>query len=224
MSLIFQFMRVFVQLVYKNTQNIKNTVLLMCNYSLPQIMTHIQSLKSLFFTLIVLICFSSCTKDDVNADSQLAGISVKLKSTAGEFDKVYLEIDDVQLKVKEDENASNAWVSLNAINTGTYNIFDLRDDSELQLVDHFEIKSAYIYEIRLVLGDNNFIDINNTLYSLDVSGLGNATPSNLVKIELIPKHLYDFIIDIDIDKSVSFNEAENMMVLNPKLYTEIRHF
>ncbi len=187
-------------------------------------MKHLQPIKSFFFSLIILVCFTSCTKDDVNTDSQLVGITVKLKSTPGEFDKVFIEIEDVQLKVKEDDNASNAWVSLNAINKGTYNVFNLRDDSELLLVNNFEIKSTYIHEIRLVLGDNNFIDLNNTLYSLDVTDSGNSTPSNLVKIELNPNHIYTFVIDIDIDKSISFDEDQNMMILNPELYTEITQF
>lgn len=224
MSLFFQFIRVFVQLMHKNTQNIRNTVLLICNYSISQIMKHLLPIKSLFFSLIILVCFASCTKDDVNADNQLVGITVKLKSTAGQFNKVFIEIEDVQLKIIEDDNTSNAWLSLKTINKGTYNIFDLRDDSELILVDNFEIKPTYIYEIRLVLGDNNFMDLNNTLYSLDVTDSGSSKPSNLVKIDLNPNHIYNFVIDIDIDKSISFNEDENMMILNPKIYTEITQF
>ncbi len=92
----------------------------------------------------------------------------------------------------------------------------------MQLVDDFQIESTYIYEIRLVLGDNNSIDLDNILHSLDVINLGNARPSNLVRTELVKNRFYDFIIDIDIDKSISYNEDENMMILNPKLYTEIR--
>ena len=87
----------------------------------------------------------------------------------------------MQLRVKEDDNASNAWISLNAINSGTYNIYDLNEDSELLLADNFEIESTHIYEIRLVLGDNNFIDLNNILYSLDVTDTGNSKPSNHCK-------------------------------------------
>ena len=222
MSLFFQFMWIFLQLVYKNTQNLRITVSLDCNYSISQIMKHLHPIKSLFFTLITLVCLTSCTKDDVSKDSNLAVVSVKLKSSTGELDKVYIEIEDVQLRVKDNFDTANAWVSLNAINKGTYNVYDLRGESELLLVDNFEIESTYIYEIRLVLGNNNFIDLNNTLHSLDVSTLGNATPSNLVRTELVKHRFYDFVIDIDIDKSVSFNEDENMMVLNPKLYTEIR--
>ncbi len=182
----------------------------------------LQPIKSIVFIISILACFTSCTKDDVNADSNLAFVSVKLKSTTGELDKVFIEIEDVQLRVKDNDNTTNAWVSLNAINTGTYNAYDLIEDSELLLVDNFEIESGYIYEIRLVLGDNNFIDLDDTLHSLDVSNLGNATPSNVVRKELVKHVFYDFVIDIDIDESVSFNEEENMMVLNPKIYTEIR--
>jgi hypothetical protein len=182
----------------------------------------LQPIKSIFFTLSILVCFSSCTKDDINADSNLSAVSVKLRSSTGELDKVYIEIEDVQLRIKDKDNTSNAWLSLSAINKGTYNACDLREDSELLLVDNLKIGSGYIYEIRLVLGDNNFIDLEDTLHRLDVSNLGNASPSNLLRTELVKDRFYDFVIEIDIDKSVSFNEDENMMVLNPKIYTEIR--
>ena len=186
-------------------------------------MKHLQPIKSLLLTFIIIICYTSCSKDDVNANDNLTNITVKLKSTIGELDKVYLEIEDVQFRIKE-STESNAWISLNTINRGTYNLFDLRDDSQLLLVDSFEIKSAYIYEIRLVLGDNNFIDLNNILYSLDVINLGNATPSNLMEIDFLSNRFYDLVIDIDVDESISFNEEENMMVLTPKIYTAIRQF
>jgi hypothetical protein len=182
----------------------------------------LQPIKSIFLIISILACFTSCSKDDVNADSNLATVTVKLKSSTGELDKVYIEIEDVQLRVKNNDNAGNAWVSLNAINTGTYNAYDLIEDSELLLVDDFEIESGYIYEIRLVLGGNNFIDLDDTLHSLNVSTLGNSKPSNVVRKELVKHVFYDFVIDIDIDESVSLSEDENIMVLNPKIHTEIR--
>ncbi|BAO75359.1 DUF4382 domain-containing protein [Winogradskyella sp. PG-2] len=183
-------------------------------------MNHLQPIKSLFFTLLILVAFTSCTKDDISEGSNFTSITVKLKSITEEHNKVYLDIEDVQLRISE--SPSNGWVSLNAINSGTHNVCDLRSDAELMLADNFEIASTFIYEIRLVLGDNNFIDLNNTLHSLDVTSLGNATPSNIVTTELIKHRFYNVTIEIDIDNSVSYNEDENMMILNPKLYTEIR--
>lgn len=164
----------------------------------------------------------SCSNDEMDTNVDVSGVSVKLKSIVGVFDKVYVDIKDVQLKVIQDDSASNAWVSLNAVNSGTYNMFDFRDDAALQLVTNSEVKSTYIYGIRLVLGDNNFVDIDNTLYSLDITNLGNSNPSNLMTMELKPNRFYDITIDMNVDRSLSFNEDENMMVLNPDLYTEIR--
>lgn len=180
------------------------------------------SLKSSLFILVFLSCFFNCSKDEMDANTKLSSISVKLKSTRGEFDKVFLHIKDVQLKIKEDINAPNAWISLNAINGGTYNIFDLSLDSALVLVNNFEVKPTHVYEIRLVLGENNFVDLDHTLYNLNTTDLGNSKPSNIVNLDLVPHRFYDITIDINLDKSLSYNEAHNSMVLNPNLYTEIR--
>ena len=212
------------QLVHKNTQNIENEVSLRCNSSIPQIMKYLQSIKFIAFSIIILLVTTSCSKEELGRDENFAGITVSLKSAEGNMDKVFLEIEDVQVKIKEDGNLPNAWIGLNALNTGTHNISDLRGDSELLLVNHFEITPTYIYEIRLVLGDNNFININNTLVNLDVTESGNATPSNLIKRNFEGNHIYDIIINIDIDESISLDEDEDMMILNPKLYTEIRKF
>lgn len=222
MSLFIQFILVFVQFVYKNTQNHRIKVFLLSNYSIPQIMKHLQAINQLFFSVLILLCSTSCSKDDINVNENVTSITVKLKSSNSVLNKVYINIEDVQLKIKEDESVSDAWLSLNAINQGTYNICDLKEDNPLLLVDDLEIDANFIYEIRLVLGDNNFMDINNVLHSLDVANYGNATPSNLISTQLDSKRRYDFVIDMDIDESVSFNEDENMMVLNPKLYTAIR--
>ncbi|SDG84158.1 DUF4382 domain-containing protein [Winogradskyella thalassocola] len=186
-------------------------------------MKHLQTIKFLVLTFIILTSATSCSKDDMgNKNSQLAAVSVSLKSTTQDLNKVYLDIEDVQIRVKEEKTATNAWVSLNAINTGTHNVSALNDDAQLQLVDFAEIESAYVYEIRIVLSDNNFIDINQTLFSLDVLDKGNATPSNLVNTEFQSNHIYDIVIDLNLDESISFNATDNMMVLNPKLYTQIR--
>lgn len=186
-------------------------------------MKPIQTIKLFVFTLII-INFSSCAKDDINNDSEYAGITVSLKSDSSELKKVFLEIEGVQVKVKEDGSLPNAWVNLSTINTGTHDVSDLRSESELLLVNNSEIKSTFIYEIRLVLGDNNFMNINETLVSLDVIENGNATPSNLIENEFEGNHFYNIMINLDIDASISFNETENMMTLNPKLFTEVRKF
>ncbi|WP_178987013.1 DUF4382 domain-containing protein [Winogradskyella schleiferi] len=185
-------------------------------------MKHLQSLKIIVLSLMILISFSSCSKDDMTRDKQNAAITVSLKSDSGILNTVFLEINDVQVRVKEDGTLPNAWISLDAINLGTHNVSNLTNASELLLVDHFEMKPTFIHEIRLVLGDQNFIDVNDTLMSIAIAE--EASVSNLVKRGFEGNHMYQVVINLDIDESVSFNEDENMTILNPKLYTEIRKF
>ncbi|MUU79436.1 DUF4382 domain-containing protein [Winogradskyella endarachnes] len=187
-------------------------------------MKHLLHIKIVIIVLIFSISFSSCSKDDLGRSGNKADISVNLKSDLSTYNNVYFDIEDVQVRVKEDSSLANAWVSLNTINTGTHNVSELRSDSELLLVDHFEVSPTYIYEVRLVLGDNNFININNTLVNLDIESDGNNTPSNLIKRDFEASYYYQIEIHVDLDESLSFNEEENIMVLHPKLYTEIRKF
>lgn len=181
-------------------------------------MKQFQFIKVLIFLTLVLTV-SSCSKDNVEDDWQSTHITVKLKSSNQSASKVYLDMQGIQIRTNENAEATNAWLNLSTVNEGVFNISDFGEDTALLLVDNFEVESYYVYEIRLVLGDNNFMDINSVLHNLD---LGNATPSNLIETQLNSKRQYDMVIDIDLDKSVSYNEEENMMVLNPKLYTAIR--
>ncbi|MFK7831842.1 MAG: DUF4382 domain-containing protein [Winogradskyella sp.] len=187
-------------------------------------MKHLQVTKLVVLICLIFFSLTSCSKEEVGRDQDFAGITVSLKSDSGELNNVFLDIEDIQVKITEDDNASSAWMSLNTINTGSHNVSDLRGDTELLLVNHYEIKPTYIHEIRLVLGDNNFINVNDMLVHLDVTEIGNAKPSNFVKKAFEGNHIYQVVINLDIDASVDFNATENMTVLNPKLYTQIRKF
>jgi len=187
-------------------------------------MKHLLSIKTVILLCVILVSITSCSKEELGRNQDYAGIAVSLKSTAVAVNPVFLDIEDVQVKVKEDGSLPNAWISLNPNNKGYHDVSNLNGDSELLLVNHFEIKPTYIYEIRLVLADNNFINVSDTLVHLDVIENGNATPSNLVKRGFEGNHIYDIIINLDIEESISFNDDENIMILNPKLETEIRRF
>ncbi|MHA7841996.1 MAG: DUF4382 domain-containing protein [Winogradskyella sp.] len=181
-------------------------------------MKQFQFFKALLILTAVLSA-TSCSKDDIQDNNQSTQITVKLKSSNQPSSKLYLDIEDVQIRIVENSNSTSSWKSLNTISQGVFNVSDLKEDNTLLLVDDFEIEATYVYEIRLVLGDNNFMNISNVLHSLD---LGNAKPSNIIETQLNSKRRYDMVIDIDLEKSVSYNQEENIMILNPKLYTAIR--
>lgn len=184
--------------------------------------TNLMPAKSTLILLIFSFLFVNCSEDSIDGPKDFTNISVRLKSTSSVYGKVYLDIEGVQLRVKSEDGISSFWTDLNTINIGTHNACDLDESSPLILVDDEEIRADYVFEIRLVLGDNNFININNVLHNLDVSELGNALPSNLIETQLNAKRRYDMVVDINIDQSISFDADENTMVLDPILFTAIR--
>lgn len=184
-------------------------------------MNYQQLIKALFILCVMCLSFTSCSTDDSKLNTDTTSITVKLKSTLGELDKVFLDVVDVQIRVSASEQESGEWLSLNAINLGVCDTSTISQETQLLLVDNFDLNTDYFHEIRLVLGENNFMNIGNVLHALDVN---NATPSNLIKTRLSSNGRYDVVIDIDIDESVSYDDEENMMVLTPKIYTAIRQF
>ena len=111
-------------------------------------MKDLQPIKALIFALILSVAFTSCTKEDIKTDT--TNITIKLKSIVGNMDKVYINIEDVQLKMN-DGNSSDDWVSLNSINRGIHNTSDLGEDNTLLLVDDLEIEAGYIHEYLVII-------------------------------------------------------------------------
>lgn len=191
---------------------------------MPQIVKYLHLIKLFILTVIIIGFLSSCSKEDLENDAQLIKVSVELNTVTSELNKVYIDIEDVQLKVKQEGNSHETWLSLKAINKGIHNTTDLNNDNALLLVDNFSVEAGYIYGIRLVLGANNFMDIDNVLHSLDVSDLGNSNPANTLSTQLEPNNSYVFLIELNVDQSISYDESSTMMVFNPKIQTEIRQF
>lgn len=76
----------------------------------------------------------------------------------------------------------------------------------------------------MVLGENNFMDIDNVPHSLDVSDLGNSNPANTVSTQLEPNKYYGFLIELNVDQSITYDESSSTMVFNPKIQSDIRQF
>jgi hypothetical protein len=180
-------------------------------------------LKPIFTSCVILLFLFSCSSDELENDCGTSVVSISLKSSMNLENDLYIEIEDIQFRVKQQASLNNAWVSLNTINEGVVNMSDLNADADMLLVHNENIPSIPIYEIRLVLGDQNFIDSNGLLIDLDTENLGKATATNFLELNLLPNQEYDITIDFDTDQSVYFSELENVMVLSPKIYTEIRH-
>ncbi|MEO5599846.1 MAG: DUF4382 domain-containing protein [Cyclobacteriaceae bacterium] len=120
-------------------------------------------MKNLFFISVTLLSllFLSCENE------KNAKVEVWLTDAPGDFQEVNIDLKAVEIHSSGTDN-ERGWQSL-AITEGTINLLDLTNGRETRLGD-LELPGGKISQIRLKLGDNNTIKLNDQVYPL-------ATPS-----------------------------------------------
>jgi hypothetical protein len=187
-------------------------------------MKTLRHFKSLVICVLTLFLMSSCSNElETETFENSTLVTVKLQGTPSTFDKAYLEVIDVQLRVLEDESDPNAWVSLNTVNTGIHDLTEITDDTVVTLVDFEEIPSEFIYNIKLVFGGHNTAVKDGLEYVLDIAPEYNNASTNVVEKQLISNKVYDFVLMFDVDGSIEMSSEGNAN-LNPKMSTEMRLF
>ncbi|WCO01872.1 DUF4382 domain-containing protein [Psychroserpens ponticola] len=184
-------------------------------------MTFFYNSKTLLISLLAIVLFTSCTKEEDSSPIENSLVNVKLTGTQTQLSRLNLEILDVQLRVLEDETDPNAWLSLNAINTGIHDLTDFTDNQVLTLVDFEQVPAEFIYNIKLVLGSDNSVVKNNIEYVVDIESEYDNASVNILERQLVENKLYEFTIELNIDDSVQFS-SQNEVKLNPKMNTLMR--
>ncbi len=152
-----------------------------------------------FIALTLLLGVASCSDNDENSNtvSGTAQLSLRLVDAPGDYDAVYIDVQDVVVKYQGSDDEA----PLGAINTGVYDLLELTGGVSVLLVDG-EIPAGDVSQIRLVLGEDNSIVVNGETFPL-------ATPSaqqSGLKIQLNQTLeedvFYEYILDFDVDKSI----------------------
>jgi hypothetical protein len=177
--------------------------------------------KTLLISLLAIVLFTSCSKEVESSPIENSLVNVKLVGTQTQLNRFNLEILEVQLRVLEDETDPNAWLSLNTINTGIHDLTNFNENHVITLVDFEQVPSEFIYNIKIVYGDNNTVVKNNIEYVVDMeSEFGNASV-NILEKQLVENKLYEFTVELNIDESLRF-ASQNEVKLNPKTNTLMR--
>lgn len=162
----------------------------------------------LFFFLFALTAgFVSCSSDDDSAgsDDGKARVAIKLTDAPGDYEQVLVEVEDVMIKTTAEGSDEEGWVSLEGVNTGVIDLLSLTGGVTELLIDT-ELEAGYLHQIRLVLGDNNTIVVNNDgedhEYALKTPSAEQSGLKVMVGQELEAGEDYTFILDFDVDKSV----------------------
>ncbi|MCK0123392.1 DUF4382 domain-containing protein [Gelidibacter sp. F2691] len=156
-------------------------------------------------SLLALITFFSfgCSEDDSTTDAQgKTKISFKLMDAPGDYEHVFIDVVDVMVKINDAGDGEEGWQSLNAINTGVYDLLTLTGGVNVLLVDEFEVLSGNLNQIRLILGDDNTVVKNGETFHLDTPSAQQSGLKIKLNQTLLPNMAYTFLLDFDVDKSI----------------------
>ena len=154
--------------------------------------------------------FVGCSEDDSSEGPGTAQVAIKLTDAPGDFAKVIVEVEDVMIKTAVDGDDEEGWTSLEDVNTGPYDLLELTGGRTALLADA-EIPAGYLGQIRLVLGDNNYLVEQGDTREL-VLKVPSGQQSGLklqVNEELEADKTYTFILDFDVEESVVATSAGN---------------
>lgn len=160
--------------------------------------------------------FSSCTNDETNSMIGKSRLQVALTDDPGDFRAVYIDVQDVNISYTEDDNG---WQPLPGIKKGMYNLLTLVNDKDTVLADA-TINSGTIKEIRLVLGDNNWV-VTNRGDSVRLQTPSGQSSGVKLKINMPVADgiLYKLLLDFDVAKSIHEAGNSGKYILHPVIRT-----
>jgi hypothetical protein len=100
---------------------------------------------------------ASCSETDGNPNEGKARLQIALTDDPGDYKEVWIDVKDIRFNVTDADDQN--WSSLPGVHPGMYNLLDLVNDKDTILADA-EIPSGRLSQIRLVLGENNYIITN----------------------------------------------------------------
>lgn len=181
-------------------------------------------IKFLFLLLIStgVVLWTSCEEDE--SPEGPASMTVKLTDAPADLDGVFVDIQAVQVHYADIDNEddpridSEGWILLET-NAGIYNLLELRDGVTVVLADGEEIPKGKIGQMRLVLGDENFIVLAGVTIDVKVPSAQNTGIKINLNQEIEAEANYEIVLDFDAEKSV-IAEGNGGYTLKPVIKLE----
>ncbi|KAA9038591.1 DUF4382 domain-containing protein [Ginsengibacter hankyongi] len=165
---------------------------------------------SLIMCLLCSILIFSCSKRDANNTGK-SKVQIRLTDSPDpDVREVWVDVKDVLINMGD----SN-WTSVADAHTGEYNLLDLTNGKDTILADA-EIPAGKISQIRLLLGDNNYIITNSgDKISLTTPSAQQSGLKVQINQDVTGGQLYRLILDFDAGKSIVKAGNSGKYILKP---------
>ncbi|MEO5946759.1 MAG: DUF4382 domain-containing protein [Chitinophagaceae bacterium] len=150
-----------------------------------------KTVKILALIVTVAAVWMACKKDNAGTTP----VKVRLTDAPGNFQQVNVDITGVEFKVNND-----ATVNLNVV-PGVYNLLDYVNGLDV-LIASADVPSGKLSQIRLILGTNNTVKVDNVVYPLSTPSAMQSGLKLNVNSTLTPGVEYSLLLDFDAKQSI----------------------
>jgi hypothetical protein len=150
----------------------------------------LRKINLLFFISLAVILFASCSKDRTRTS-----LTVMLTDAPANFDQVNVDVQGIEIT-----GAGGEKVMLNA-NTGVYNLLEYANGAKTMIATG-DIDAGTIEQIRLILGPNNTVKVNNIVYPLSTPSAQQSGLKLQLHKTFEPGVDYSLTLDFDALQSV----------------------
>lgn len=153
-------------------------------------------MKNLIFLLSLTLLttfFLSCEEE------KNARIEVWLTDAPGDFQEVNIDLQGVKVHADENDNG-NGWQSVN-VTPAVYDLLKLTNGEETLLGD-LELPGGRLSQVRLILGENNSVKINDEVFPLNTPSAQQSGLKVQIHEVLVEGINYKILLDFDAAKSV----------------------
>jgi hypothetical protein len=163
------------------------------------------------------VAFSACSKSDSSATAGgNSSMSVYLVDGPANYEKIYLDIQSVQVKAGADDTESG-WQTVPVRRTGIYDLLNFKNGLDT-LLGTVVLPAGKISQLRLVLGPNNSIVSNGVTYPLSTPSAQQSGLKLAINANLVAGVDYKLWIDFDAARSV-VQTGNNSYILKPVIRT-----
>ena len=184
-------------------------------------MNNLTKLRLVLLTSIVTFFYNCSDSVETMPQEEPTMLSVTLESSLATYDALNVEIADVLIKTKDNGAAPDCWISLHANGLGTVDLMSLTNGSDALLVSDFPVKGGEIYEVKLILGNNNSVVLNGETFSV-------SAPENHQNGLSVPSTHYlnggnRYIINlvVNTENAVVENEISSYKYLEPSMSVKV---
>ncbi len=172
-----------------------------------------------FLIAITAIFAVACDFND-SPDNGMARVNFYLVDAPGDFDEVWVEVLAVRVRMKSDnsdENDDSSWREMNyEPGDKMVNLLDLTGNNSL-LLGTEDFEEGEIDQIRLVLGENNYVVSDGNEFDLKTPSAQQSGLKIKVNQPIEGGQSYNLVIDFDVAKSIVVAGNSGNIILKPVL-------